>query len=227
MRRSLLGVVGLLLVGTTVGIQARPASAGLTPTAFSLHAQESGAVGYAVIGASELTETGGVGNCHRSSDATAALTLPAGARVRRAYLSWYAMVMNTQEGTSTISPLDNTLTLNKPTNGSVTVTASITQRETTGMAWRQSFVYDAKVADVTNLLDVNNAAGVYRANVTGGWSEQACPYREENARAWTLHVIYEAPSITTPHAVSLWFGFNAFHLIANQYLRNRWLTGFY
>ena len=206
MRRIYLFVLSLLGTGLIVASGSGTAHAGSSASPFTLEARESGSVDYAVIGGSELIETNGYGNCFGSVNSTATLNLPAGATIRRAYLSWYAMVRNTEDSNS-LSPVATTATMLRP-DGTTTVVNSTTHFRDRMSLSGYDYEYDARVAEITSSIPAT-PTGNYTVDVTGGWSTTACPYTEENVRAWSMHVIYELPTLPS-HVVTLWFGFDGF-----------------
>ncbi len=197
-QKTMLGFV-LLAISSYV-------SAASTP--ISLYKSFEGNIAVAAIGNSELTETGGTGNCGNDNATTATLALPAGAQVKAAYLYWYAMTANITWGDSFgYGALSQSAPVTFPAyTGTINSSRKISTKK---FSWEGYWKYSGYFADVTSQV-TSGINGNYTVDVQGGASSSACPLVEENARSWSLIVIYEAPSITENKKIYVYDGIKGY-----------------
>ncbi len=177
-------------------------------TPITLYTSFEGNIGVKTIGNSELTETGGYGNCGNDSATSASLSLPAGATVKAAYLYWYAMTANITPGDHfAFGALAASTDVSFPGfTGTIDKTRTMSSYKLFASGyWR----YAGNFADVTSLVSAS-PNGNYTVDVAGGASASACAYTEENVRAWSLIVVYEAPSITDNKKIYLYDGMKGY-----------------
>ncbi len=178
-------------------------------TSINLFKTYSGLMDYKVIGNSELKETNSTSNCKLANTSSATLTLPTGAKVKAAYLYWYAMEKNDSDAPILVATSNSVpatfLASSLTVNASRSTSSAVEFPSGSGKYIR----YGGRFADVTALL-ATNPNGTYTVDVTGGASENACPKSQENARAWSLVVVYEDPDITAANRIYIYDGMVGF-----------------
>ena len=171
-------------------------------TNISLYYSTEGKVDYSIIGNSELTETGGTNNCGTDAATVSNLSLPAGSIILKAYVHWYALTYNPAKF-SGYSALGN-FKFKTPDGTNYTLDGTAYQGSTTFLS---GTTYEGKKADVTSIIKgLSNANGSYTGDVTGGARFNLCPLSQENARAWTLTIVYADCSLTNNNKVYLYDG---------------------
>lgn len=177
-------------------------------TPITLYKSFEGNIGVKTIGNSELTETGGYSNCGNDNATTANLSLPAGATVKAAYLYWYAMTANITPGDNfSFGALASNTKVSFPGfTGTIDKTRNMSSYKVGyGGFWN----YAGHFADVTSKVAAS-PNGNYTVDVAGGASTSACAYTQENVRAWSLIVVYDAPSITENKKIYLYDGMKGY-----------------
>ncbi len=178
-------------------------------TSINLYKIFAGKMDYKVIGGSELKETGSSNNCKKADNSTATLTLPTGAKVKAAYLYWYTMEKNDVDSPAFIAAADSipaTFLASPLTINAVRSTSSAVEFPSGSGKYIR---YGGRFADVTTSL-ATNPNGSYTVDVKGGTSETACPLQQENARAWSLVVVYENPALTAANRIYIYDGMVGF-----------------
>ncbi|MCH9696657.1 MAG: hypothetical protein K0U68_00990, partial [Gammaproteobacteria bacterium] len=176
-------------------------------TPISLFANFAGKLDYTVIGASELVETNGYGNCQNGPSSSAMLNIPAGATVKSAYLYWYAMEKNITDDYYPYNALSNSASVSFAGNA-LNITAIRNLSSSVAFAGGTA-QYASHFADVTAQLG-SSPNGTYTVDVSGGASTSACAYTEENVRGWSLIVVYEDLSLTAGQKIYVYDGMVGF-----------------